>query len=64
MKVVVACDSYKGCMTSEEIADHIEEGIHQADASIEVIKQLIADGGEGTTAAFCAAADGQWVHVS
>ena len=63
MKVVVACDSYKGCMTSEEVADHIEEGIHQADASIEVIKQLIADGGEGTTAAFCAAADGQWVHV-
>lgn len=63
MKVVVACDSYKGCMTSEEVADHIEEGIHQADVSIEVIKQPIADGGEGTAAAFCAAADGQWVHV-
>ena len=29
MKVVIACDSYKGCMTSREVARRIEEGIRQ-----------------------------------
>lgn len=52
MKVVIACDSYKGCMSSREVANHIEEGIHMVKGDVETISYVIADGGEGTVEAF------------
>ncbi len=52
MKVVIACDSYKGCMTSREVAQHIEDGIRQTGADICTKSYIIADGGEGTVEAF------------
>lgn len=52
MKVVIACDSYKGCMTSKQVAKQIEEGIHQVDTSVETVSFVIGDGGEGTVEAF------------
>lgn len=52
MNVVIACDSYKGCMTSSEVAMQIERGIHKADPTIETISYVIGDGGEGTVEAF------------
>lgn len=52
MKVIIACDSYKGCMTSHEVAMQIEDGIHQVDPSVETISYTIGDGGEGTVDAF------------
>lgn len=63
MKVVIACDSYKGCMTSKEVATYIEEGIHHVDNTIETCKYHIADGGEGTAAAFHEIANGSWREV-
>ena len=52
MKVVIACDSYKGCMSSREVADNIEQGIHMAKQDIETISYVIGDGGEGSVEAF------------
>ena len=52
MKVVIACDSYKGCMTSSKVAQHIEKGIHKVNPRIETISYVIGDGGEGTVDAF------------
>ena len=52
MKIVIACDSYKGCMTSRQVATQIEKGIHRLDTSIETVSYVIGDGGEGTVAAF------------
>lgn len=52
MKVVIACDSFKGCMSSREVANRIEEGIHMVRKDIETISYVIADGGEGTVDAF------------
>lgn len=52
MKVVIACDSYKGCMSSREVADNIEQGIHMAKQDIETVSYVIADGGEGSVDAF------------
>lgn len=52
MKVVIACDSYKGCMTSREVAQRIEKGIWQVDSNICTKSYIIADGGEGTVEAF------------
>lgn len=53
MNVIIACDSYKGCMTSQEVAYQIEEGIHMVDSTVETIPYVIGDGGEGTIDAFC-----------
>lgn len=52
MKVVIACDSYKGCMTSREVANRMEAGIHQVKSDIETISYVIGDGGEGSVEAF------------
>ena len=48
MKVVIAIDSFKGCMSSKELSVCIEEGIKVVypDALIESCE--VADGGEGT----------------
>ena len=48
MKVVIACDSYKGCMTSREVAERIELGIRQVDDAVITTSYVIGDGGEGT----------------
>lgn len=63
MKVVVACDSFKGCMTSQEVAENVENGIHRVDPSIEVSKYVIGDGGEGTVEAFHSTCNGKRVDV-
>lgn len=58
MKIVIAADSFKGSLTSEEAGNAIAEGIHKScpDADITVIP--VADGGEGTTEALCRAMSG------
>lgn len=62
MKILVACDSYKGCMTSREVSEHIKHAILRVDPSIEVGTYAMADGGEGTSAAFCDACQGEMVE--
>ncbi|WP_418290071.1 glycerate kinase, partial [Massilicoli timonensis] len=61
MKIVVACDSFKGCLSSEEAAAHIKAGILRENAQHEVSAFQIADGGEGTVEAFCAAGKGELI---
>ncbi len=63
MKVVIACDSYKGCMSSKEVSSIMETAIHRVDESIQVEKFLVGDGGEGTMDAFLAACGGEYVSV-
>lgn len=52
MKVIIACDSYKGCMTSAEVASNITRGIQAVDETIDCMSYVIGDGGEGTVEAF------------
>ncbi|MDF2951385.1 MAG: glxK [Anaerocolumna sp.] len=51
MKVLIAADSFKGSMSSEEVANNIETGIKRVWNSAVVEKILVADGGEGFTQA-------------
>ena len=46
-KVVVAMDSFKGCLSSTEAEKAAEEGVKQVCPDCEVICFPIADGGEG-----------------
>ena len=47
-RVVVASDSFKGCLTSLQVADAVEAGVKSVYPSCEVVKLSVADGGEGT----------------
>lgn len=58
-RVLIASDSFKGSATSNEVADYIATGAHQADPTIQVTTVPIADGGEGTVNSVLAAVGGQ-----
>ena len=47
-KTVVASDSFKGCLSSAQVAYAVEKGIHEVYPDCEVVKLAVADGGEGT----------------
>ena len=47
-KIVVASDSFKGCLSSMQVADAVERAVLQACPACDVIKIDVADGGEGT----------------
>lgn len=47
-KIVVACDSFKGSLSSEKVCDTIREGFLSVDQNLQIVTIPIADGGEGT----------------
>ena len=62
-KVVVASDSFKGCLTSIQVADAVEKGIHANWPDCQVMKLAVADGGEGTIEALLTTMGGRNVKV-
>ena len=48
MKVVVAPDSYKGCLTAGEVAQGIASTLRARHPDWEVLELPLADGGDGT----------------
>ena len=48
MKIVIAPDSYKECLSSREVAAAMADAVLQACPSAEVVQIPLADGGEGT----------------
>lgn len=51
MKIVVACDSFKGSLSSPEAGEATKRGIQKAMPDAEVWVRPLADGGEGTVEA-------------
>lgn len=51
MKIVIAIDSFKGCMTSLEAGRAAEEGARRVFPDAEILVRPMADGGEGTVEA-------------
>lgn len=62
MKVIVAIDSFKGCITSLEAGKAVETGIKKA-VNAEVIVKPLADGGEGTTDALVSSLNGRLISL-
>ena len=58
MRVVLAPDSFKGTITAADAAAALAEGWATADPAAEFVHRPMADGGEGTVAAFAAAVPG------
>ena len=61
MKILLAPDSFKGCLTAREVADALADGLRRADPSCEITHVSVADGGEGFCEAVRAARGGEWV---
>lgn len=63
MKILIAPDSFKGALSSRQVADAIGAGIKRVNPSVEIIKIPLADGGEGTVDSLVAATDGTIIKV-
>lgn len=64
MKIVIAIDSFKGCLTSREANRAAAEGIKSICPDAEVVQVPVSDGGEGFMDAFHAAIGGKLVEVT
>ncbi len=64
MKIVIAPDSYKECLTALEVATAIEAGFREVFPQAEYLLLPVADGGEGTVDAMVVATGGTLVNVN
>ena len=55
MKYIIAIDSFKGCLTSEEAAEAVYQNIILRHPEAEIITIPVSDGGEGMLNTFCSA---------
>ncbi len=58
-KVIVACDSFKGTLSSVRVYEIIKEELEKKYSDVRVIGVPMADGGEGTVEAFLKALGGE-----
>ncbi len=65
-KIVIACDSYKGCLSSSDVARAAAEGVAEVYPDCEIVRLAVADGGEGTVDALVETLGGhlEWAEVS
>ena len=64
MKIVIASDSFKGSLTSVEVAQAATRGIKAVYPNCEVVAVNVADGGEGTVEAIVDALGGEIICIS
>jgi glycerate kinase len=61
MKIVIAPDKFKGCLSAAQVAEAIAVGLRRADRDVQLDLCPMADGGEGTVAALVAATGGKLI---
>lgn len=59
MKLLLASDSYKGSLTTMEVAEHIKKGVRKVYKDAEFMCVPVADGGEGTVDALVCSLGGE-----
>jgi len=64
VKVVVAPDSFKECLSALQVAEAVARGLRRADAAAEVVLVPMADGGEGTVDAVVDATGGRRLRTT
>ena len=63
MKIIIAIDSFKGCLSSIEANMAAAEGIRNVCPEAEIMQVPVSDGGEGFLEAFRAAIGGETVEI-
>jgi glycerate kinase len=61
MRLLLAPDKFKGCLTAEEVAEAMALGLRRVDPGVRLDVCPMADGGEGTVAALVAATRGRLI---
>lgn len=61
MKILIAVDSFKDCLSSLKVGKFLEQGILQSFPEAKIHKIPMADGGEGTVEALVSATNGQFI---
>lgn len=64
MKIVIAPDSFKDCLSAAEVCQAVEEGMRRVLPHAEYLCLPVADGGEGITAAIASAKPGRFHTLS
>lgn len=64
MKVLIAIDSFKGSLSSNQLANKVEDGIKKVYKDADIIKVPVADGGEGTIEALVEGTGGNFVEIT
>ncbi len=64
MKVIIAIDSFKGCLTSKQANEAAAEGIRRVCPDAKIVEIPVSDGGEGYMEAFYAAIGGTLEEVT
>lgn len=62
-RIIVASDSFKGCLSSARVAWCVARGVSSVFPECEVVEVPVADGGEGTVTALVDALDGRLVQT-
>lgn len=60
-KIVIASDSFKGCLSSAEVAESAREGVLRVFPDCKILSVSVADGGEGTIDALVDSLGGNFV---
>ena len=63
-RITIATDSFKGSLSSKDVADAFEAGFCSRLPDCQVQKISIADGGEGTVEALVETLDGEYIEVA
>lgn len=61
MRIVIACDKFKGSLSAGEACAALRAGLEDGGLGAEIVECPIADGGEGFAAAMRQALGGEWV---
>ncbi len=64
MRILIAPDKFKGSLGAAAVGARIAAGLRSALPEAELEIAPVADGGEGTAAAICAAREGEWREVA
>ncbi|SMO75247.1 glycerate kinase [Saccharicrinis carchari] len=63
-KILIAPDSFKGCLSSSEVAIAIQQGVLEVFPQCQTVKIPVADGGEGTCDTLVTALGGKKVELT
>lgn len=63
MRIVIAPDSFKECLSATRVAFAISEGVRKAAPEAEIISIPVADGGEGSVEALVTATSGKIIPI-
>jgi len=64
MRIVIAPNAFKECLSAPDVAEAIAQGVKCACTEAEIIKVPLADGGDGTAEALVAARGGRMVEMT